>query len=73
MFIVLIQEWSRLGMTNANMVLCIVNVDKSKPENQNPIATPDEGEFIERRLVQFDQLLSQLQGKKGSLHDFQHL
>jgi hypothetical protein len=49
-------------MSNANMTLCVVHVDLQMTQNKNPIPVPDEGEFIERRLVRLDELLAQLQG-----------
>ncbi|KAJ3364198.1 hypothetical protein GGF31_000582 [Allomyces arbusculus] len=49
------------GLTNANMKLCILDVDRSLLENQHPVATPEDGEFIDRRLVPVRELLAKLE------------
>ncbi|KAJ3123953.1 hypothetical protein HK098_001542 [Nowakowskiella sp. JEL0407] len=45
------------GMSNSNMRLVLVEVDKSLPENQNPKPKPDEGEFIDLHLVPTTKLM----------------
>ncbi|KAJ3357186.1 hypothetical protein GGF32_001173 [Allomyces javanicus] len=58
------------GLTNANMKLCILDVDRTLPENMHPVATPEDGEFIDRRLVPVRELLAKLEGacwRKASL------
>ncbi|KAI9136215.1 NUDIX hydrolase domain-like protein [Paraphysoderma sedebokerense] len=44
------------GMSNANLKLCIVEVDLNLPENKHPIAEPDEGEMIERVVVEVKEM-----------------
>lgn len=48
------------GMTNANMVTVFVDVDGELEENRNPIATPDEGEFIKVYQVPIHGLIDRL-------------
>ncbi|PKI85350.1 ADP-ribose diphosphatase [Malassezia vespertilionis] len=54
------------GLTGANMRMCTMEVDLSK-DAPDPIANPDEGEFIERYLVPLRSLGSELEAfvKKG--------
>ncbi|KNE58958.1 hypothetical protein AMAG_03316 [Allomyces macrogynus ATCC 38327] len=49
------------GLTNANMKLCILDVDRTLPDNRHPVATPEDGEFIDRRLVPVRELLAKLE------------
>lgn len=47
------------GMTGANMRLCTVEIQLAK-DAPEPVANPDEGEFIERHLVPLYELRSEL-------------
>ena len=62
---------SDAGLTNANMVTVVVEVDGDLPENQHPLPEPDEGEFIHVYQVPiaglYDQLL--LLDKEGCAVD----
>jgi 8-oxo-dGTP pyrophosphatase MutT (NUDIX family) len=49
------------GLTNANMVTAIVDVDGDLPANQSPQPSPDDGEFITVYKVPLAQLHSTLQ------------
>lgn len=48
------------GMSNATMALAIVDVDLNDPQNKNPIAELDEGEFITTFSVPLQGLLEHL-------------
>ncbi|KAI8807062.1 NUDIX hydrolase domain-like protein [Cladochytrium replicatum] len=63
--------WNDVGMSNANMRLVVVSVDRTLPENQNPIAVPDDGEYIERHVVPIKDLVSILEDfeKQGGAVD----
>lgn len=54
--------WSDPGMTGANMVLCLVKIEL-KDDEPDPVAKPDEGEFIEKHLVPVKGLWKSLQGE----------
>lgn len=56
----LIGVYSDPGLTNANMDLAVVDVDLSNPENQNPKAQLEDGEFIDVVTVPIDGLLDEL-------------
>lgn len=51
------------GLTGANMKLCVVDIslENNAPE---PLAEPDEGEFIEKHLVPLHHLSENLRGTK---------
>ena len=58
------------GMTGANMRLCVVKIDV-KADAPEPVAQPEEGEFIEKHLFPLKGLYKSLQGalngrKQGS-------
>ncbi|CAM9544983.1 unnamed protein product [Discosporangium mesarthrocarpum] len=48
------------GMTDANMRYVTIEIDGDAPENQSPIAQPDEGEFIMVRMLPVESLLEGL-------------
>lgn len=48
------------GLTNANMAIAYVDVDLTRPENVNPQAQLEEGEFIDSIVVPFENLLEEL-------------
>ena len=50
------------GMTGANMRLCIVKIEVAD-DAPEPVAQPEEGEFIEKHLVPLKGLYLSLQGK----------
>jgi len=60
------------GMTNANLQYVHIDVDLDAPENLNPKARPDEGEFIESHRVPRNRLFevasdpSKLQTKRNA-------
>lgn len=58
------------GLTGANMKLCTVEIQlpKDAPE---PVAVPDEGEFIERHLVPLRSLHDELQSMSPAYAEFQ--
>lgn len=49
------------GLTGANMKLCVIDIslDRDAPE---PLAEPDEGEYIEKHLVPLRHLSENLRG-----------
>lgn len=49
------------GMSGANMKLCIVKIEL-EDDSPEPVAKPDEGEFIEKYLVPLKGLSNSLQG-----------
>lgn len=49
------------GMTGANMRLCIVKIDV-KADAPEPVAQPEEGEFIEKHLLPVKGLYKSLKG-----------
>src|SRR3989338_9401034 len=51
---------SDAGMTNANMVTVIIDVDGDLPENMHPIPAPDDGEFIHVYQVPIHELYATL-------------
>lgn len=50
------------GLTGANMKLCVVNI-QLKDDAAEPVAKPEEGEFIEKHLVPVKGLYQQLKSK----------
>jgi hypothetical protein len=44
------------------MKMVAMNVDLSLEENKNPVATPDDGEHIQCKIIQLDNLLNELHG-----------
>lgn len=50
------------GMSGANMKLCVVRIDLAD-DAPEPVAEPDEGEFIERHLVPVHGLMNALLGE----------
>ena len=48
------------GLTGANMKLCVVDINVAD-DAPDPVARPDEGEFIERHLVPAKDLQAQLE------------
>lgn len=59
------------GLTGANMKLCVIHIELSD-DAAEPIARPDEGEYIDKHLVPLASLVSQLQGtynKDGIAYD----
>lgn len=48
------------GMTGSNMRLSCIHIHLEKDDSPDPIAKPDEGEFIEKRLVKFNGLYDEL-------------
>lgn len=55
-----INLFSDPGLTNANMALVTMDIDMSKPENQNPEPELEEGEFIEVFTLPISNLLEGL-------------
>lgn len=53
------------GLTGANMKLCVVNI-QLKDDAPEPVAKPEEGEFIEKHLVPVKGLYHQLKSKPNS-------
>lgn len=51
------------GLTGANMKLCVIHIELSDDASE-PIARPDEGEYIDKHLVPLASLVSQLQAFK---------
>jgi ADP-ribose pyrophosphatase len=51
------------GLTNANMKVVMVEVDLGAEENKDVKPKLEDGEFIERRLVNLDGLLETLEGR----------
>ena len=51
------------GLTGANMKLCIVRIDLDQ-DAPDPIAQPDEGEFIEKHLLPLRELHSHIKGTR---------
>jgi len=58
------------GLTNANMKLVVMDVDRSLDINQNVVAVPDEGEFIDVFHVPIDNLYNFLIEKEKTSHAF---
>jgi ADP-ribose pyrophosphatase len=56
------------GLTNANMKLVVMDVDRSLKINQNVVAVPDEGEFIDVFHIPIDDLYSFLIEKEKTTH-----
>ncbi|ORX84735.1 hypothetical protein BCR32DRAFT_260924 [Anaeromyces robustus] len=56
------------GLTNANMKLVVMDVDRSLEINQNVVAVPDEGEFIDVFHIPVDKLYSFLIEKANTTH-----
>lgn len=48
------------GVGNATLALATVEIDGDLPENQNPVAAQDEGEFTEVVLIPKDEMLHKL-------------
>ncbi|CAO1636791.1 unnamed protein product [Sympodiomycopsis kandeliae] len=48
------------GMTGSNMRLAAINIDLASDDSPDPVAKPDDGEFIEKRLVKFNGLWDEL-------------
>jgi len=48
------------GMSNANMKIVYIQVDADTPENINPQIHPDDGEFIDRYIIQISELPQKL-------------
>lgn len=49
------------GMSGANMKLCVVRIDLAD-DAPEPVAEPDDGEFIEKHLVPVNGLMNALLG-----------
>jgi ADP-ribose pyrophosphatase len=60
--------YSDPGLTNANMKLVVMDVDRSLEVNQNVVAVPDEGEFIDVFHIPIDNLYSFLIEKEKTTH-----
>lgn len=60
-------------MSGANMKLCLVRIDLAD-DAPEPVAKPEEGEFIEKHLVPLKGLVKTLSGENGSavLHTSTH-
>jgi len=50
------------GMSSANMILVVVEVDADSPENREVVPCPDEGEHIQTHLVGLDDLQGEIEG-----------
>lgn len=56
------------GLTNANMKLVVMDVDRSLEINQNVVAVPDEGEFIDVFHIPINNLYNFLIEKEKTTH-----
>lgn len=54
------------GLTGANMKMVVVNIEL-KDDAPEPVAKPEEGEFIEKYLVPVKGLYQSLKGKSSSI------